>query len=50
MKRIALTVLIALMTFAGFAQMIDKKPKVVSVKRIVTEAPKSAVIDFSDTA
>ena len=53
MKRIALTVLIALMTLAGFAQVTkessESKPKVkvVSVKK---EEPKSAMVDFSDTA
>jgi len=50
MKRIALTVMIALMTFAGFAQVLDKKVKTITVKRTVQEAPVSAKIDFSDTA
>ena len=49
MKRIALTALIVLTTFAGFAQLIDKKPKVITVKRAAVEEPKSAVIDFSET-
>ncbi|MBQ6770823.1 MAG: DUF4294 domain-containing protein [Bacteroidales bacterium] len=50
MKRIALTALIALTTLAGFAQVIDKKTKTVTVKRVTQEAPVSAKIDFSDTA
>ena len=45
MKRIVLVALIALMTLSGFAQMINKSKKMISVKR--TEAPKSSVIDFS---
>jgi hypothetical protein len=52
MKRIALTILIALMTLAGFAQLIDKThtAKTITVKRVKSEAPKSAVVDFSNTA
>ena len=46
MKRIALTALIALMTFSGFAQMMGKS-RAVTVKRTV-EAPKSSVVDFSN--
>lgn len=47
MKRTALIILVALMTFAGIAQTTEKKTKVVTVKRTVEETPKSAVIDFS---
>lgn len=50
MKRIALAALIVLMSLSGFSQLIDKKVKTITVKRQVEEAPKSAVIDFSDTA
>ena len=49
MKRIALAVLIALMSLTGFAQMFAK-PKVVTVKRPEPTAPQSAVIDFSNPA
>ena len=52
MKRIALTALVVLMTLSGFAQFIAKgdpsKRKVAYVKK--PEAPKSAVIDFNETA
>ena len=52
MKKAALTVLIALMTFSGFAQLIDKTntTKTITVKRVKSEAPKSSVVDFSNTA
>ena len=53
MKRIALTTLIALMTFAGFAQMIDKtgnaQPKVKSLS-IQKSQPRSSVVNFSEVA
>ncbi len=49
MKRIALIALMTLTTFAGFAQVIDKKAKTITVKRTVEEPPKSAVVDFGDT-
>ena len=47
MKRIAIFVLIALMTTTGFAQMMGKTKKVTIVKKTV-EQPKSSVIDFSN--
>lgn len=50
MKRIALIALMTLTTFAGFAQVIDKKAKTITVKRVEAETPQSAVIDFSNTA
>jgi hypothetical protein len=49
MKRIVLTTLLALITLAGFSQLVDKKTRTVTVKRTVEETPKSAVVDFSDT-
>ena len=48
MKRFAIAALIVLTTLSGFAQMIDKKPKTITVKRTTTEKPKSAVIDFNN--
>ena len=50
MKRIALTAIILLTTLAGFAQLIEKNHKVITVKRAPVETPKSAVIDFSETS
>ena len=50
MKRIALFALMALTTFAGFAQVIDKRTKTVTIKRAEAETPQSAVIDFSNSA
>ena len=53
MKRIVLTILIALMSLTTFAQLIAKgsaaKKKVVVVKNQEDNQPKSAVIDFSNT-
>lgn len=53
MKRIALTILIALMSLTSFAQLIAKgnaaKKKVVVIKNQEDNQPKSAVIDFSNT-
>jgi hypothetical protein len=49
MKRFALALAIALMSLTGFAQMLTQ-PKVVTVKRTETPAPKSSVIDFSNPA
>ena len=49
MKRFALALAIALMSLTGFAQMLSQ-PKVVTVKRTETPAPKSSVIDFSNPA
>ena len=40
----------ALTTFAGFAQVIDKRTKTVTIKRAEAETPQSAVIDFSNSA
>ena len=40
----------ALIGLNGFAQMVNKKVKTVSIKRTVEEAPRSAVIDFSNTS
>ena len=48
MKRFAIAAMIVLTTLSGFAQMIDKKPKTITVKRTTTEKPKSAVIDFNN--
>lgn len=48
MKRIVLIILMALIGLNGFAQMVDKKVKTVTFKRVVEEAPKSAVIDFNN--
>ena len=51
MKRIALTALIVLMTFTGFAQMMAKNDpgtkKVVVVKKTEAPKPQSAAVDFS---
>jgi hypothetical protein len=47
MKRIALTALIVLMALSGFSQMINKSKKVVVLKKVEVEQPKSAVVDFS---
>ena len=49
MKRIALAVLIALMSLTGFSQMISKH-KAVTVKLAKNNTPKSSVIDFSNPA
>ncbi len=46
MKRIALIALIALMTTTGFAQMMNRQGKTITIKR--TETPKSSVVDFSN--
>ena len=48
MKRFAIAALIVLTTLSGFAQILDKKPKTITVKRTTTEKPKSAVIDFNN--
>ena len=51
MKRIILTALIALMSLSGFSQLIVKGQhgkKVALVKKKAPEAPRSAVVDFSD--
>ena len=48
MKRFAIAALIVLTTLSGFAQILDKKPKTITVKRTTTEAPQSAVIDFNN--
>ena len=44
MKKAALTVLIVLMTLAGFAQLVNPSRKVVVLKKA---APQSSVVDFS---
>ena len=49
MKRIALTVLITLMTFGAFAQLVtnpSKHSKTITIKK-TTQKPQSSVIDFS---
>ena len=46
MKKVALTALIVLMTFSGFAQMLGKT-KTYTISRT---APKSSVVDFSNTS
>ena len=46
MKKAALTVLIVLMTLAGFAQLVNPSRKVVVLKKA---APQSSVVDFSGT-
>ena len=52
MKRIALIAVIALMSLAGYSQMIDKgghnKKKALVVKKQGTPKPQSAVVDFSN--
>ena len=48
MKRIALIALIALMTTTGFAQMMNRQSKTITIRR--TETPKSSVVDFSNPA
>ena len=46
MKRIALAILIALMSVSGYAQLMNKSTKkVVVIKH--TEAPKPATVNFS---
>jgi len=53
MKRIALAVLIALLSLNGFAQIVDKvdkAKKVVTVKKSQPQQPQSAVVDFSEPA
>ena len=52
MKRIVLLVVIALMSFTGYSQMIAKgdsaKKKALTVKKRSTPQPQSAVVDFSN--
>ena len=47
MKRIVLIALVVLMSFGGYAQMVNKTKKVIVVKRPTATAPKSSVVDFS---
>jgi hypothetical protein len=50
MKKIVLTALIVLMTLSGFSQLINKSSKMVfTIKKSEGTAPKSSVVDFSDT-
>ena len=53
MKRIALAVLIALLSLNGFAQIVDKVDKakrVVTIRKSQPQQPQSAVVDFSEPA
>ena len=50
MKKIVLTALIVLMTLSGFSQLINKSSKMAfTIKKSEGSAPKSSVVDFSDT-